>query len=166
YNVPDVTRFVFNSANIGQPGVPASEQRPSGFTNVPSIAATSFNILQRKYAQADATWYGRAGGEHQIKGGVQIDLRGNNINSGDLEQTLSLNWGTQFSDTGPQGVFGYYSVRSNGVLPRQGFITQGNVSSNVYGLFVQDAWTVSNKLTVNLGVRTEQEKVPAYTSSN
>jgi outer membrane receptor protein involved in Fe transport len=166
YNVPDVVRFVFGSANIGQAGVPASLQHGSGYTNVPSISATSYNILQRKYAQADATWYGRAGGEHQIKGGIQVDLRGNNINSGDLEQTLTINWASQYSSTAPQGAFGYYQVRSNGAFPRQGFITQGNVNSNIYGLFIQDAWAVSNKLSVNLGVRTEQEKVPAYTASN
>ena len=30
------------------------------------------------------------------------------------------------------------------------------------GFFAQDAWTINNKLTVNLGVRTERERVPAY----
>ena len=30
------------------------------------------------------------------------------------------------------------------------------------GLFLQDAWTVNNRLTLNLGIRTEQETVPSY----
>jgi hypothetical protein len=32
------------------------------------------------------------------------------------------------------------------------------------GLFIQDAWTINNRLTVNLGVRTERERVPTYTT--
>jgi hypothetical protein len=36
------------------------------------------------------------------------------------------------------------------------------VTSTMLGLFMQDAWTINNKLTVNLGVRTERERVPAY----
>ena len=32
------------------------------------------------------------------------------------------------------------------------------------GFFVQDAWTLSNKLTLNLGIRTEREAVPTYTT--
>ena len=45
-----------------------------------------------------------------------------------------------------------------------GFVTEGDVSTNNIGLFIQDAWTVNNKLTLNLGLRTESEKVPAYTA--
>ena len=60
-------------------------------------------------------------------------------------QTISINWGTQYDPNGPQGVYGYYTLNSNGTLPRQGFITQGNVTSNVIGLFLQDTWSVSSK---------------------
>ena len=62
-----------------------------------------------------------------------------------------------------RGTYGYYSVRSNAVAPKQGFITEGDIHIDELGLFVQDAWTINNKLTVNLGVRTERERVPTYT---
>ena len=35
----------------------------------------------------------QGGGSHQIKGGVQFDLRSEDINSGNLKQVLTLNWG-------------------------------------------------------------------------
>jgi hypothetical protein len=168
YNVPDQTRYVFGSGNIGMAGVPASLQHGTNFNSIPSNNAILFDLVQRKYVQGDLTWYGHAGGEHQVKGGVQIDLRSENINSGNLQQVLTLQWGNATADpTGKtvSGPFGYYQVTSNGASPRQGFITQGDVNSNVYGFFVQDAWTLSDRLTLNLGIRTESEKVPAYDTS-
>ena len=41
-------------------------------------------------------------------------------------------------------------------------MTEGDISSTMLGFFVQDAWTINNKLTVNLGLRTERERVPTY----
>jgi hypothetical protein len=167
FNVPDAVKFVFGSSNINMPGVPASLQHGSAFTNVLSNNAITKDLQQRKYVQADATLYLHGGGSHQVKGGVQVDLRSEDINSGNLKQILTLNWGQSTLDpngntvTGP---FGYYQVTSNAASPRQGFITQGDVKSNVFGMFVQDNWSVNNRLTVNLGIRTEQEKVPAYTN--
>ena len=61
-----------------------------------------------------------------------------------------------------RGTYGYYSVRSQEVDPTRGFITFGDVNMNVFGFFVQDAWTINNRLTVNAGIRTEREEVPYY----
>ena len=63
-----------------------------------------------------------------------------------------------------RATYGYYSVRSQTADPNAGFLTQGNIHSNLIGLFIQDSWTISNKLTVNGGVRTEREEVPTYTT--
>ena len=48
--------------------------------------------------------------------------------------------------------------------PKRGQLTMGNVSDTTVGLFVQDAWTVSDRLTVNAGLRTENETVPFYST--
>jgi hypothetical protein len=168
FNVPDVSRFAFgNTTNIGMAGVPVSEQHPAQYTNVLSNNAVNHDLITRTYLQADGTWYAHAGGDHQIKGGIQIDRRAEDIVSGELGHRVTLRWGQSLSTGSPlkTGPFGYYSVRSNAVLPKQGFITQGNVQSNLAGLFIQDGWTVSNKLTINAGLRTENEKVPSYTTA-
>jgi hypothetical protein len=163
-NVPDLPQFNFvSSTNIGMAGVPLSEQHASGFASIPSNSAVSFDTLTRNFAQIDATYYAHAGGDHQIKGGVQFDHRGENINSGNLQNVVNLRWGQSF--LGQSGPFGYYELRSNAPSPRQGVITQGNVHSNVNGIFLQDTWTVSNRLTINGGVRTENENIPAYTTA-
>jgi hypothetical protein len=85
--------------------------------------------------------------------------------SGNLKNVVNLNWTTTGAGC-PYGfgAFGCYDVVSNAVAPAAGFITGGNVQSNVYGIFAQDTWSVSNRLTINLGIRTESENVPAYAS--
>ena len=57
-------------------------------------------------------------------------------------------------------------MRSNGADPTKGFVTEGNIHTTNIGLFIQDAWTISNRLTVNAGLRTERERVPTYTTGS
>ena len=173
FNVPTEPRITWGSGtqNVGFVGtngvaVPTSLQRAGGFTSVLSNTAVDHDKLARTMAQIDGTWYAHAGGDHQVRGGLQIDRRSEDIVSGELGNLVTVRWGLPLSSGVPlrQGPFGYYEVRSNGVDPKKGFITQGNVSSNLVGFFVQDAWTVSNRFTINAGIRSEQEKVPAFTS--
>ncbi len=167
FNVNNVVRYCFaGNSNIGMPGVPASEQHDSGYCNVPNNSGIDHDLTTRNFGQIDATYFVKAGGQHQIKGGVQIERRANDVISGELQNLVTLNWATPYTGlaTPVSGPFGYYEVRSNGAAPRQGFITQGNVKSNVNGIFLQDSWNVNNRLTVNAGVRTENENVPAYTN--
>jgi hypothetical protein len=151
-----------NTNNIGFLDVPASLQRATGFTSIPTNNKVTQDQQTRLYFQADSTVYARAGGEHQLKFGVQADRVGNNVLSGESRQRVSIFWNQALS--GNRGTYGYYSVRSNAVAPRQGLITEGDIHTTNIGLFVQDAWTINNKLTINVGVRTERERVPTYTT--
>ena len=157
------TRFLFNATtNIGMPGVPESLQRATSFSNVPTNSESTFDKQKRLNLQADTTIYVSAGGQHAIKGGVQFDRIGNEVLSGETGNLVRINWGRALSPTLPVGAFGYYQVRSNGVLPDRGFITQGDINNTNVGLFIQDSWTISNRLTLNLGLRTENESVPSF----
>ena len=97
---------------------------------------------------------------------MQVDRIGNNVLSGEAAARVSVFWDAALSSGVPvtRGQYGYYSVRSNAVAPRQGFITEGNIHSNLVGLFIQDAWTIKNRLTLQVGLRTEDERVPTYTT--
>ncbi|MEP6782669.1 MAG: TonB-dependent receptor [Acidobacteriota bacterium] len=153
-----------NTNNVGYLDVPASLQRGTGFASIPSNTKVTQDQQTRLYFQADSTVYAKAGGDHQFKFGVQADRVGNNVLSGESRNRVSLFWNTALS--GARGTYGYYSVRSNAVAPRQGFITQGDISTTNLGLFAQDAWTINNKLTINAGVRTERERVPTYSTGS
>jgi hypothetical protein len=167
-NVTNEPRYLFGSTtNIGMAGVPVDMQRVSGFTSFPAAAFNGVvrNQQTRAFFQADGTVYARFGGDHQIKFGTQIDRIGNNVLSGEVRNRVSMFWDTALPSGVPlqRGQFGYYSVRSNAVDQKKGFITEGDIHTTNIGLFIQDSWTIGNRLTVNAGIRTESEKVPTYT---
>ena len=50
--------------------------------------------------------------------------------------------------------------------PDQGFSVEGDIANTNVGLFIQDSWSVNDRLTLNLGLRTENESVPSYTTAD
>jgi outer membrane receptor protein involved in Fe transport len=165
-----VTEEVFyrwtTTSNIGFLDVPANLQHGTAFNSIPSNNKVTRDQQTRAYFQADGTVYGNALGQHQLKFGLSADRVGNDVLSGESRNLVTIRWGIGLPTGVPvqRGTYGYYEVRSNGVAPQQGFITEGNIHSNLIGLFVQDAWTLNNRFTVNAGVRTERERVPTYTT--
>ena len=170
FNVNNVVQFNFvnGTTNIGMPGVPANLQQPAGFASVPNNSGTDHDQTTRNFFQLDATWFAHTGStSHEIKGGLQLDRRGNDVQTGELQNDIDINWGPT-PLAGKVGAFGYYGVRSAGPTAYQagGVTTVGNVKSNVTGFFIQDTWTLSNRLTINAGIRTEKENVPTYAADN
>jgi hypothetical protein len=174
-DVTEVPRFNWPTTNnIGFLDVPASLQRGTNFSNVLSNNKVVKDQQTRLNFQADGTWYANMAGAHQFKFGVQADRLGNNVDSGEARPRVTIRWnarlstnpaacnGVTFGTSTCRGTYGYYSVRSQEVDPNRGFITFGDVNMNVIGLFVQDEWTIKNRLTINAGLRTERENVPYY----
>lgn len=163
--VTETPRIIFSTGNnIGLLDTPVSLQRSTGFQNIPSNNKVTRDQQTRLYFQADGTLCANAGGAHQVKFGVQADRVGNDVLSGESANLVRIRWNTALG--GLRGPYGYYQVRSNGVNPKQGFITEGNIHTTNIGLFIQDAWTINNKMTINAGVRTERERVPTYAAGS
>ncbi len=167
--VPAEPLYQFTASNniglVGTNGVPVppAYQHPTGYNSIFTNTSSKYDEQTRLNFQIDSTFYFNAGGQHTVKGGFQLDALGNNVLSGEQGNFVRLRWDQALS--GVRGAYGYYQVRSNEPYPKLGFITEGDVSVNNYGLFIQDAWTLNNKLTLNLGLRTENEKVPTYTTA-
>ena len=154
--------FVFMRSNIGYLDVPASLQQVGGFQTDLSNDVSRVDRLSRVNAQADATYFGRLGGQHTLKGGLQFDRRSNDVDKGGSANRVNLFWDAALG--GQRGRYGYYRVWSNPLEPKRGQLTLGEVSDTTVGLFLQDAWTIANRLTVNAGLRTENETVPFYST--
>ncbi|MDQ3212836.1 MAG: TonB-dependent receptor, partial [Acidobacteriota bacterium] len=166
FDVTEIPRIIFSTGNnLRFPEVPANLQQRSGFQNIPTNFKTNRDDQTRGYFQADGTVYGSFAGDHQLKFGAQIDRVGNNVDAGESANLVRLRWDTSLPHPtrgDERGTYGYYQVRSNGVNPKRGFTTFGAVHTTNIGLFVQDAWTINKRLTINAGVRTERERVPTY----
>ena len=78
---------------------------------------------------------------------------------GQTGNAINFFWGQSFA--GSRGAFGYYRLGSNNFFPNLGSISQGDATVSNLGLFLQDAWTIGSRLTLHLGLRTENEDVPS-----
>ncbi len=148
------------SGNISVfPGVPADLVQPNGYVDNPPNSRTTRDKLTRAYVNATSAWYLSGMGEHTIKAGVRFERVGNDRLAGQVEPTITFFWDQTFaSSTGVEsrGPYGYYQV-SNNVL------STGDIHSDNWGFFLQDAWSPTPRLTINAGVRIESERVPFYT---
>ena len=159
--VEDKVHYYFwNTTNINYLDVPASLQRVANYNSMTSNDASDWDRRTRIYAQADTTWYMNLAGRHTLKTGVQLDYVGNDVFQRETRPWVRILWDRALG--GRRGQYGYYRVRTNPLNPEWGFVTNGAVSTTILGLFVQDDWAIGNRLTLNLGVRSEMEKVPAF----
>jgi len=159
-NVTEAPLYVFQSDNHDFLDVPPDLQQDFGFRTDLTNDVSKVDRLSRVNAQVDGTYYGSFAGRHMLKAGVQLDRRANDVDKGASANVVNIFWDRSFQ--GQRGRYGNYRVQSNPIDPKRGIVTTGTVSDTTVGLFVQDAWTVHDRLTVNAGLRTENETVPFY----
>ena len=152
------TRRTFSTPNIGhgrRPGQPPAAVRVRRQQR--RIRSRCRTTISASTSPLDATKYGNWKGEHALKIGGLYERIGNQANLGDQHPNIALNWGSVygspsgFERTGP---FGYFEVRR--------IFTGGDIKETNLSFFAQDQWTVNNKLTVNYGLRLENEEIPSY----
>ncbi len=154
-------RREFASDNSMFPEIPANLRQPNGYADALDVARISADNWSRWQFNSDATYYGNWMGQHTLKGGVQYERITNDVNRGDQFPRIILNWNAAFQsfDQGPlRGPYGHYTVRVN--------TTVGQITGDNVAFFIQDGWTVNDRLTMNLGLRIEKEEVPSYRPEN
>jgi hypothetical protein len=164
----------------------------SAFTTMADNTQTAYDQYSRKSFSTDLAWFKKAFGTHNIKGGFAMNKLNNNVLTGFANSQTYVGFGTTYSPTlasastsggrtGPgehctdviaenQTLYGLTAVEA-GKVGCSGFWgavnlresgTTGQVGSNNKALYVQDAWTVGHGVTLNLGIRFDEEDLPSY----
>lgn len=132
-----------------------------GFRNIPSGSnfLTIRNVSKRDTWNVDASYLlSNLLGRHQIKGGFEHGRVQSDVEEGYLGGITTLYYGISIEDLAglpaTPGNFG------SGIIQLYGENAKGNNDWDT--LYIQDSWTPISRLTLNLGLRTERENLPAF----
>lgn len=153
--VPDADRYRYVNSNIGMAGVPESYQHPTNWETSPETTNVYNNDDNRFSFGATASATFNAAGRHLVRLGFQYSAPETYLNYRPTQERADLHWNLSF--IGQRGTYGYWRAFD--------ISTDGRVTSDNQAIYVQDTWSV-DRLTINLGLRTEREKLIPFTSTN
>jgi hypothetical protein len=141
-----------------QTAAPAGVPVPggAGFSNVSSTLGTQYDITDRHNVYLDFSYIKST---HTLKFGYLLNRLGNRVQSDFTNGRFQVYWGEGFSRgsiNNQRGALGYY-IWQDGVRLNNG------VTGRNQGLYFTDSWRVNKRVTLNLGVRLENEFLPPYT---
>lgn len=156
---PEVQNIQYLTSGAGLPfSIPAALQQPKGYQNIPRGAITDYDIVTRTFVQTDFSKFGNFLGQHNIKGGWGYTKTVNRV----FSREAYAGWvGVYWNSASPyapaggpnRGTYGYYEYNEVG--------TAGSTGAGMHNLYIQDQWRVAKRLTLTLGLRTENEWVPS-----
>ena len=154
---PDTTNAIFDD-------IPAEYIKPMGWTNYGYYDGfeTKKNINNRANFNFDFNYYFSLAGEHSVKAGVQFVRIEVDVDNTYAYPYVLLGWDYSLKWQGQEykGKYGVYGVRGGGEAGPYG--TFANPHSIRWAVYLQDSWTIGNKLTLNYGVRAEKEDIPSF----
>jgi hypothetical protein len=179
--VPVGTRYSYgntvNASSLDLAGVafPASSFNTTGFANIPSNLATSFDAYKRRSWNADVSYFASFAGTHTVKGGYFYQDQSNEVLRNYNGGAVSLTWGqayapvtstticdaimaqnlSQYGKSACQGRFGYFTVGT-------GVTNLGKDTQTAHALYIQDNWQIKGGLTLNIGMRFDKETQPPF----
>ena len=130
----------------------------AGWSNSATWLNLQKELREKVSTNLDATYYMQLAGEHAWKAGVQFIWLHENYNYTPSAPRINLYWNR--SSTFGRGDYGYYIIRHGYMSYPYGWAW--NIHSNNWALYLQDSWTIGNRLTINFGLRTEYEYIPSF----
>ena len=159
-------------------GYTGVEGCPRGFNSgaTPNVIR---DVSIKNEVNVDATYsLNHLFGRHEFKGGYQYgttknDVAGSTVADPNFGRTV-FQYGRNFDYYLGNGFNQFCNLRTAanptgnclgvGQLLRYG--TNGIASNKYQGIFIQDKWQPTSRLTFNLGVRAEKENLPAFNTGN
>ncbi|MBI3698789.1 MAG: TonB-dependent receptor [Acidobacteria bacterium] len=159
YGLSGAPYLIYQTASSAAQGVPSEFAGGTGFRNVSSTFGTVRDITTRHNVYVDGTYIANIKGQqHTLKVGYAINRVSNDVENNYTNGQFDIFWGDSFtrgSITNARGTYGYY-VWQDGVR------LNSAVHGRNQGLYFQDAWRIHPRLSLNVGVRFENEFLPPY----
>ncbi len=148
-------KWFYRGTNAAFPDTPPDLVRASGFRSGPRPLATTFDKFGRNSYNLETSYFANFLGSHSFKAGFQGEKVTNSVLFGDLAPQYRFQWNRNDRFLRKRGKYGAVAVMV--------FQTTGSVSNTNDAIFLQDSWsTLNNRLTLNVGVRAEHERIPQY----
>lgn len=162
FGIPQITSITFQTSPAGIAGLPANvTSQQAGYFNTPRVQQSNYDIATRTYFNVDASKFITGFlGAHDIKGGYGLVK---NVNKVDLAYPgggyALVFFNQSYTPTGAlntpaRGTYGYYEVDDIG--------TRGTTGGTMNSLYLQDHWRIHPRLSLTLGLRTEDEHIPSF----
>ena len=179
---PDESTYVFNTSNSIYASDPFYTANPDliqlGGWSSSTVYMETLRYLRGKIGNnVDVSYYLNLAGEHSLKAGIGYNYIYEERFTGAPHPRVYVSWGETTSDldfnigpgadpvTNPDdvyGAYGYYIVRSSFTSP---YGSVWKIKSNNLSVYLQDSWTIKNRLTLNVGIRAESQYMPAFTDN-
>ncbi|MBE3124287.1 MAG: TonB-dependent receptor [Acidobacteria bacterium] len=179
---PDESTYVFNTSNSIYASDPFYTDNPDliqlGGWSSSTVYMETLRYLRGKIGNnVDVSYYLSAGGEHALKAGIGYNYIYEDRFTGAPHPRVYVNWGETTNDLdfniGPDadpvgnpgdvyGQYGYYVVRGSFTSP---YGSVWKIKSNNLSVYLQDSWTIKNRLTLNIGLRAESQYMPTFTDN-
>jgi len=156
YGIPSSPYITYSTASSAA-GLPVTVPGGTGFATVSNTLQIVEDATSRHNGYFDVTY---ALQSHTFKAGYALNRVANDVSTDYPNGRFVMYWGDAFSRASFQnvkGTYGYYTWED-------GVRNSGAVTSRNQSLYLQDTWRPGRRLTLNLGVRIENEFLPPFKS--
>ncbi len=163
--------------------LPSQFVNSTGWSNIGNNSATVFDKWKRYSFSQDLAYFKKALGTHNFKFGYSFNHGTNDVVNGYNTSDVYVAYNVQYAPNTTNGIARCQAIIAQntqrygqsggapdasacqglwGTVNLRDLGTTGKVGGWNHAFYVQDAWSINRRLTLNLGIRLDKENLPSY----